>query len=508
MKILCYPTSLNMSFIIDAFNILKKKNSKIKFNFFIKSEKFSKLEKENIDYLKKSKLNAKIFYLNSLSNFKKKVDVNYLNYFEKISNTNIWKIISADRQYGRFYMNDIHAYRNKKKKYKDILLNFIDISKRIEKILIKLKPNIIFISNGLSNLEVSILNILAKKYGAKIFVPHPTLYKNYIYFANDIHTYSDKIEKFYNKTKKISFSKDIKKLFRETQNKEGVASLDKEIIKKQISRMKKRNVINILFGDTVYAILKHLFFKLIFLFGIKYKNLDILKNYNLMSKIKDEIFLKKMTKILLSFDMPNLKKKYVYCPLFLIPETESLLKGNNFINQAFFIETVSKNIPSNYKLYVKEHPGMFTSHSRKAEFYKRVNLLPNVELVPMYADGMELIKNSKLVVVVGGSSGFEAMLANKPVVTFAYFPYSFLGLTVANKNINDIRSDIQKAIKINIAVKSKQFEKKIKSLIFSISKTCHQISKPDFFFFKSKNFEDKEICSKDLAKALIAELKI
>ena len=37
----------------------------------------------------------------------------YLTYFESISEKNIWKIISADRDYGRVYINDIHAYRSK-----------------------------------------------------------------------------------------------------------------------------------------------------------------------------------------------------------------------------------------------------------------------------------------------------------------------------------------------------------------------------------------------------------
>ena len=44
------------------------------------------------------------------------------------------------------------------------------------------------------------------------------------------------------------------------------------------------------------------------------------------------------------------------------------------MNQAFYVELVSKNIPSNYRLYVKEHPGMFTSHARKIEFYKTLQL--------------------------------------------------------------------------------------------------------------------------------------
>ena len=51
------------------------------------------------------------------------------------------------------------------------------------------------------------------------------------------------------------------------------------------------------------------------------------------------------------------------------------------IYQAFVVETISKNIPSNYKLYVKEHPAMFASHARKIDFYKRITLLPNLEWV-------------------------------------------------------------------------------------------------------------------------------
>ncbi|MEC7236346.1 MAG: hypothetical protein VXV86_06685, partial [Verrucomicrobiota bacterium] len=41
-----------------------------------------------------------------------RIDKSYLNYFEKISDKNIWKIISSDREYGRVYINDIHAYRS------------------------------------------------------------------------------------------------------------------------------------------------------------------------------------------------------------------------------------------------------------------------------------------------------------------------------------------------------------------------------------------------------------
>tara|TARA_B100001029_G_C15060541_1_gene458067 strand:+ start:2575 stop:4113 length:1539 start_codon:yes stop_codon:yes gene_type:complete len=512
MKILCYPTSLNLGYIVDAFKLLKSKNSNIRFGFIYSyKENKSALEIENQNYLKKVDLNASFF--NIFSSNKKndqKLDKKYLNYFESISEKNIWKIISSDRDYGRVYINDIYAYRSKytKKNNKEILLNFINLSKRIEKIIFKFKPDVVYISNGLSNLEVSILNVLAKHYGAKILVPHPTMYKNYIFFSNDIYVYDEKIKKYYQNNKKNLNLKNLDQLFKETQKK-GVVSLDRDTVRKQISKMQKKNILNLIFGDIIYTIFKHSIFQLIYLFGFRYKHLKVLKEYNFIWKIKDEIFLRKMLKSLISIKMPDIKKNYIYLPLHLIPETSTLLKGNDYMNQSFLVELVSKNIPSNCKLYVKEHPAMFTSHARKINFYKRIDSLPNVELVPIYADGMRLIKNSKLVIVVDGSSGFEAMLIKKPVVTLKYFVFSFLGLTITNNNINNLYDDIQKAFKINLEISPKKFERKIKSLITAISETCHQIRKPGFFFYNEiLNNEDEKICGEDLAKALINELKI
>ena len=48
MRILCYPTSLNTGYIVEAFKILKEKNAKIKFGFLYSyGEQKSSLEIEN-----------------------------------------------------------------------------------------------------------------------------------------------------------------------------------------------------------------------------------------------------------------------------------------------------------------------------------------------------------------------------------------------------------------------------------------------------------------------------
>ncbi len=91
MRILCYPTSLNTGYIVEAFKILKEKNSKIKFGFLYSyGEQKSSLEIENEIIHKKSKLSASFFNLTYSSERAQKLDKKYLDYFERISKKNIW----------------------------------------------------------------------------------------------------------------------------------------------------------------------------------------------------------------------------------------------------------------------------------------------------------------------------------------------------------------------------------------------------------------------------------
>ena len=130
-------------------------------------------------------------------------------------------------------------------------------------------------------------------------------------------------------------------------------------------------------GKTLYAVIKQSFFFILFLFGLKISNLKFISKFNFFSSITNEIELKKNLKFLSKLNYPSLKNKYIYYPLHLNPETSTLLKGNDYMNQEYLIETISKNIPYNFKLYVKEHPAMLTA-SKKKSFYKRIMKLPNV----------------------------------------------------------------------------------------------------------------------------------
>ena len=152
----------------------------------------------------------------------------------------------------------------------------------------------------------------------------------------------------------------------------------------------------------------------------------------------------------------------------LNPETSTLLKGNDYMNQEYLIETISKNIPYDFKLYVKEHPNMLNSHPRKISFYKRIMKLPNVVLINPNLDSRKVISKAQAVIIVDGSSGFEAILSRTPLITMKNFNFDFLGLSVTNYNIKNLYLDILKAIEKIKNVSKKEFELKIKILIKSI----------------------------------------
>ena len=58
----------------------------------------------------------------------------------------------------------------------------------------------------------------------------------------------------------------------------------------------------------------------------------------------------------------------------------------------------------------------------------------------------KVISKAQAVIIVDGSSGFEAILSRVPLITMKNFNFDFLGLSVTNFNIENLYLDILKAI--------------------------------------------------------------
>lgn len=118
------------------------------------------------------------------------------------------------------------------------------------------------------------------------------------------------------------------------------------------------------------------------------------------------------------FKEPCKDDKYIYMPLHLIPESTTFVKSPYYIDELNNIKQISKSLPINWKLYVKEHQSMLGE--RPLKFYKSVNLLPNAKMVSLnyYTDPKPWIENAEGVITITGTTAYEAALMGKSSIIF------------------------------------------------------------------------------------------
>lgn len=121
---------------------------------------------------------------------------------------------------------------------------------------------------------------------------------------------------------------------------------------------------------------------------------------------------------------PDLRKAYVYVPLQYQPELSTSPLADVFADQQFIIQMISKYLPDNVYLYVKEHPKQ-TSFCRSIKFYQDLLHTKNVVLVRNDSNSFDLIKHCVAVATSTGTPGWEALFREKPVLMFGSYIYQF-----------------------------------------------------------------------------------
>ena len=123
-----------------------------------------------------------------------------------------------------------------------------------------------------------------------------------------------------------------------------------------------------------------------------------------------------------SKEIPNLK--FVYFPLHVDPEASTMVLSPYHTNQLAVIENLSKSIPSDHVLLVKEHIPMIGFRPR--DFYKTIRSFPRVILVSPNFDQFSLISKASYVCSITGTAGLEGLLLRKKVLLISKdTPFSF-----------------------------------------------------------------------------------
>ena len=109
-------------------------------------------------------------------------------------------------------------------------------------------------------------------------------------------------------------------------------------------------------------------------------------------------------------------RRLVYFPLHMEPERTLLQYCYEFNNVFEAITLVSKALPSDVVLVLKEHPAAL-GH-RDNTFYKNISNMGNVVFSKPHVASWNWIKRAELTVTMAGTAGEEAVHLRKPVMTY------------------------------------------------------------------------------------------
>ena len=135
----------------------------------------------------------------------------------------------------------------------------------------------------------------------------------------------------------------------------------------------------------------------------------------------------------------------VYFPLHMEPEITLLQFCSEFNNVFEAIVWLSKALPSNKTLVIKENAKAF-GHRTKF-FYKKIRAMGNVVFSSPEISSEQWIQKSNFVVTIAGTVGEEAVSYCKPVIVFGYVQaVNYLPSVFLVKKYEDVRMAVEKII--------------------------------------------------------------
>jgi hypothetical protein len=133
---------------------------------------------------------------------------------------------------------------------------------------------------------------------------------------------------------------------------------------------------------------------------------------------------------------------YAFFPLHKEPEVTLLVYGRPWLNQIEAVRNVARSLPAGMTLVVKEHPAALGY--RPISYYRKLLDVPNVRLAAPELTSREILRHARLVTIIGGSIGLEALMLGIPTLALGHVPFAFLPNTMIRTalNVHEIDRDI------------------------------------------------------------------
>lgn len=319
-------------------------------------------------------------------------------------------------------------------------------AKAIEKMLVEAKPDFIvfFAIGALGHL---ILHSVAKKLGIQILQLEYTRIRDLVSITSDYNTLS-LVERtaraFQSEDAKTTFHEAAKKLINDFKETRTLNLQGDSIAIKQLPGHLNKSLPRRLFGTLVYLrtlTKNYLKNRHRFVYG----ETDLNPLYFIRHKIKQRCRIWRGLDDLYDAVDLNSDQRFVFFPLHYEPELAVLLLSPFYFNQIEMIRYIARSLPLDYKLYVKEHPAMYSKRGRR--YYKEIKKIPNVVLVDTYIKSFDLMRQAQLITTITGTAGWEGVLLGKPVITFGGVFYNALSFVTRVTDIETLPHVIREKLR-------------------------------------------------------------
>ncbi len=487
-----------------------------KFGYFSSSTQTMSLFKNSIKPL---------FQTYSPYNFDAKFDyesnINLIREFENYSGKSIWKMIAADRAIG--WHDDLgnygtyieKCYRSDRK----YLINEVACSIReMSAMFNDFKPDIFIPAKAMGDVSVFILEALCIKSGVEYILPEYSRVSNLYRISNCIMDLSPVITNDFHTlmiSEEINSNKRGAKLFDEmTTNSKNIQSFDKDFMK-TYNLAERNNIFNSynLLKKFIYAISSDLFhfikkcIKLIKKPSFKFST--IWHKFKLSLTLRSQKFSNSRVVLDKSFgELPERQQKYLYFPLYNIPEYSSNFMSTMWVDIVSVIGILAKSVPIDWIIVVKEHPTSIVYNFREKNFYDKISRIPNVIFAPVLSDSKQLISNAELVFVTVGTSGWEAILNGVPVLSPVENFWDCMQLSRKSSDIESLHDDIKQAVTDNNKINQAERRKRVACFLEALIKNSFTISNPEVFaYYYQGTKEQYSLQGIELGRGIIKFLK-
>lgn len=373
-----------------------------------------------------------------------RLDPEFLETLEKEYGPTLWKYIYLDRVIRYNLLVREYPYDTPRYSHEEMLRIVQVAAKDVKQFLDAEKPNAIFFS-VVSNIGSYLLYTMAQKRGIKTLILDAARIGNK-YFLSDGYEESTFVRDAFSRLQEGRESKyrgEAERFLEEFEKKntyylQASKAVGNPAFKKPSNRLSGLSFLlpHDLWKVSYWMVTASLNF-------LRYSNDYVTQNpfWSVIDKIKRK---SRVVRGYQDLYDPVSDEKYIYLPLHTEPEAYPMLLAPYYTDQLWLVKQIARSMPVTYKLYVKDHPVMIGYRTRA--YYRELKKIPNVKLIDVRENSLDLIRKSEMVVTLAGTAGWEAALLKKPSIIFGGVFYEYLSGVLRCRAIEDLPELIRKQL--------------------------------------------------------------